>query len=358
MNYVRFLKIYYLILKQIIIVILLFLIFLNRKYYTFIKKKKIGVIGLPHSQNVGNNLLKYAMFVKLSELGFDPYIIGAKFSNHNFSFISRAVKLRVIKRTFKEINKNDYDILMVNSDQTWRFLRPSSYDMALLKFAYKWDIPKFVYGASLGTVKWEISKKDIKVAKILLKNFTGISVREIGSINTIKKNLGFNALLVLDPTLLIHKKYYLNLIKNYKNDITIDNNYIFIYTVTNSFKIKQFIKTISSKYKIYVINIYVKNQILKFIYGISNCKGVITDSYHGTIFSLIFNKPFISFIYDSRGEARFITLKKIFNIGNRLFHEDSIPDISLLESPLNLNLTKFNSLKTQSINFLKNNLNI
>ena len=326
-------------------------------YCTFIKKKKkIGIISLEHSQNIGNNLLKYAIFVKLSELGFDPYIIGKKYKHHNFSFISNAVNLRVINRTFKEINKNDYDILMVNSDQTWRKLSRFSYDMALLKFACNWDIPKFVYGASIGTMNWKISKRDIKIAKTLLKNFTGISVREISSIDIIKKKLGFNALLVLDPTLLIHKKYYFNLIKNYKNDVIIDNNYIFIYTVTNSIKIKKFINTINSKYKIYIINIYVKNQILKFIYGISNCKGVITDSYHGTLFSIIFNKPFISFVYNCRGGARFNSLKEVFNIGNRLFNKDSIPDISLLELPLNLNLTKFNSLKEQSTIFLKKKL--
>ena len=59
-------------------------------------KKKVGVIGLEHSQNVGNNLLKYAMFIKLSELGYSPYIVGKKYINHNISFIKKHVNLLVI----------------------------------------------------------------------------------------------------------------------------------------------------------------------------------------------------------------------------------------------------------------------
>ena len=54
---------------------------------------------------------------------------------------------------------------MVNSDQTWRKLSKNSYDLPLLKFAQNWNIPKFVYGASIGVEKWRISKKDIRIAK-------------------------------------------------------------------------------------------------------------------------------------------------------------------------------------------------
>lgn len=202
---------------------------------------------------------------------------------------------------------------MVNSDQTWRKLSKNSYDLPLLKFAHNWNIPKFVYGASIGVENWKITKKDKRIARSLLKNFTGISVREKSSIKLIERYLGIKPLFVLDPTLLIDKKYYLNLIKNFKNNVIIDNNSIFIYTVTNSIKLKKFIKKIHNKYKIYLIDIYTTNQIQKFIYGIYNCKGVITDSFHGTIFSIIFNKPFISFVYNYRGNARFDSLKEVFN---------------------------------------------
>ena len=122
---------------------------------------------------------------------------------------------------------------MVNSDQTWRKSN-FFYDIAFLNFSKNWNKPKFVYAASLGLNTWQLTKEDENIAKNLLKNFTGISVREKGSIKLIESHLGIKPIFVLDPTLLIDKKYYLKLIKNYKNDIPIDNSFIFVYTVTES----------------------------------------------------------------------------------------------------------------------------
>ena len=250
--------------------------------------KKIGVIGLDHSQNIGNNLVKYSISIILKQLGFIPYIIGRKLKNHDISFLKAYTKLKVINN-FQQIKETNYDILMVNSDQTWRRWDQYFYDIAFLQFAKNWNKPKFIYAASLGLNTWEFTKEDEMIAKILLKNFTGISVREKGSIKLIESHLGFKPKFVLDPTLLIDQKYYLKLINNYKNDISIDNSFIFIYTVTNSTILEQYINKIKDKYnyKIYIINVTIKNNIQKFIYGIYNCKAVITDSFHGTIFSLI-----------------------------------------------------------------------
>ena len=310
------------------------------------KKIKIGVIGLNHSQNVGNNLLKYAISIKLLELGFEPTIIGLKVITNNISFIQDSIKIRIINQSFSEIKKNDYDILMVNSDQTWGKWDRNFYDIAFLKFAKDWNNTKFVYGASLGYDVWKFNRNEEKIAKYLIKDFRGISVREIGSIKYIEEHLGFKPTLVLDPTLLIDKKYYLKLIKGYKSEIIFDSKTIFIYTVTNSSFLKDYIRSIKEKnnYKIYLIDINSNNQILKFIYGIYKCHGVITDSFHGTIFSIIFRKPFISFVYTYKGSERFNTLKEIFGVGNRIFTYNYFPDINLLETPLKFNNSNLNLL--------------
>ena len=299
------------------------------------------------------------MFIELSNLGYDPYIVGMTLPGHNISFIQNTTKVILIKSSYSEIKQHDFDFLMVNSDQTWRkwasYNYKYFYDIAFLKFAEKWDIPKFVYGTSLGINIWEkFDKNDEKIAKILLKNFTGISVREKGSINVIKNTLGIIPSLVLDPTLLIDKKYYLNLIKNYKGIISSNNDFIFFYFITNLCNVKKLINKIKGekKYKIF----YTKYNIKDFIYGIYNSKGVITDSFHGTVFSIIFQKPFITLINVKGGEERFNSLKDIFNIGNRIYDIHSEPDISLLEKPLILKLSLFNKLKKQSIQFIKKNL--
>ena len=339
--------------------IIILLIYVSIKYFYIKRRKKVGVIGLDHSQNVGNNLVKYAMFIKLSELGYTPTIIGKRSGNSNISFIQNSVDIQLIQN-FSAINENDFDILMVNSDQTWRKWDKTFYDVAFLKFAEHWNKTKFTYATSFGIEIWEYNKEDENIAKNLLKDFTGLSVREVNDVKLIEKYLGFKAQFVLDPTFLIDKKYYLNLIKNFKSEIlteTNNNNFIFVYILIYSKVIQNYLQYVESKLKlkIFFLNIFKKNQVQEFLYGIINCKAVITDSFHGTVFSIIFNKPFISF-QSSNIDSRFNSLDEIFKIRNRIVNSDSFPSISLLNQPLFINKAKLISLKKQSVNYLKRNL--
>ena len=221
-------------------------------------------------------------------MGFIPYIIGTRWKDYNISFLNATTNLRVIKKNFTEIKKDDYDILIVNSDQTWRKFDKHFLDYGFLKFAENWNIKKIVYGASLGYNYWRLSLKDEKIAKKLLKNFTGISIREQGSLDLVKKHFGINPEIVLDPTLLIDKKYYLNLFKNIRNN---NESYIFVYKVYDIKKLNDFILKSSNElnYKVYEYKLNNRNKIEDFLYYISNSKAVITNSFHGTIFSIIFN---------------------------------------------------------------------
>ena len=259
-------------------------------------KKNVGIISLYHCQNIGNNLLKYSMYIILKKYGFESSIISKKFRFTNLSFLKKYSNVRIIK-SFSEIRKEDYNLLMVNSDQTWRYWGKDFYDIALLKFAENWNIPKFIYGASIGLNNWPFSKKDEKLAKYLLKNFTGISVRDINLIKLIKEHLGMKAQLVLDPTLLIEKKYYLNIIKNYKSHFNIKNNYILTYIVNSRHtqmknKMDQFISEASQKlnYSIYNIKLKEEDYIEKFLYGIKNSNLTMILKYLKIYSHLIINE--------------------------------------------------------------------
>jgi len=324
------------------------------------KFKKVGIIGLRHEINIGNNLVKYAISIKLKELEFIPYIIGTHLNNLNITFLKENTNCVIIKKNFTEIKRNDYDILMVNSDQTWRRLDQHFYDYGFLKFAENWNITKFVYAASIGYDYWQLTKEDENVIVHLLKNFTGVSVREKGSIDLIEKHLGIRPLLVLDPTLLIDKKYYLKLIKNYKSNIDIKENYIFSYLLKLENNTINLIHKACEqlKYKNYQVEMDENNSIEKFIYGIFHSKAVVTNSYHGTVFSIIFNKPFISFIFKDSPKERLNTLKHVFNLENRIIEYYERPDVNLLKTPLNFNLTLMELMKDESINYLKKNLGI
>ena len=326
------------------------------------KKKRVGLIGVENDQNPGNNLIKYAMSTKLKEYGFDPIVIARIKRNNRIDFLSKTVKLKIIKDNFKELQKEDYDILMINSDLSWTFSnRKHFYDNAFLKFSQNWDTPKFIYGASMGTMNWFYTKQDDAMAKKLLKNFTGISFREIGTARMAEEHLGIKALFVLDPTFLLDKSYYLDLIKDYKRYFDFNKKYIMIYQLDKNIKIRKFINDAINKlnFTIYEVSHQDEYYVENFIFGMNISQAVISDSFHGSIFSIIFNKPFISFINYGRGGQRFVSLKDTFNLNNRIIDsKNSNPNLNLLLEPLNINNTRLEELKNISINFLKKNLGV
>jgi len=333
--------------------------------YKRTKKKRIGVVGLKNHNNIGNNLVKFSIYTKLKELGFEPTIIGFTGKNQNINFLKKHVKLKEIKSGYSELKEKDYDFLMVNSDQTWNGNKKNQTNLlnyGYLKFAENWTIPRFVYGASLGVNNWKFPKSFDSIARNLLKKFSGVSVREKGTIKLVKKHLGILPELVLDPTFLIDKRYYLDLIKDLKINFNFKEKYLFVYQLDKNILIEKLIKETSEKlnYKIYKVNRYKDNYIENFIFYINISNAVITDSFHGTLFSIIFKKPFISYLNIKRGNIRFISLIEIFNLGKRIIFPKNFKNvnINLLKTPLSINQTLFNYLKNISINYLKKNLNI
>lgn len=335
------------------IILSLYLIKLETK-----KGKKIGIVGVRHEVNIGNNLIKYAISIKLKELGYIPYIIGTHWNNFNITFINENTNLIIIHDNFSEIKEDDYDALIVNSDQTWRKFDEFFFDYGFLKFAEHWNIKKFVYGASLGFDDWKLSLEDDLMAKNLLQNFSGISVREQGSIPLIKEHFGVIPECVLDPTLLIDKKYYLNIIKNYHGKKVYEQKYIFIYAVLYSKEVIDAMNNASEilNYDKYYFKLSNKSTIQDFIYYLDKSSAVITNSFHGTIFAIMFNKPFIT-IYDKfNAKERYSSVGNLFNVHERLFENGREINYNLLLKPLKINTKLLNQHKLKSINFLKENL--
>ena len=324
------------------------------------KIKKIGVISADHNQNIGNNLLKYTMFIKLKEFGFEPEIIGYLRPRNNISFLNKTINIRCIKKSFREIKRDDYDILMVNSDQVWRKTNLNYLDVGFLRFASNWNIRKFIYGASFGVDNWIYYRYEETIIKRLLRNFTGISVREEGLKEMVEDYLNISPTLVVDPTILIDKKYYLDLIKNYKNEYTSRDNYIFVYSIDKIPLMESFIKKSVKALKCIVYNCTMNDNdyVQRFIYGIYNSKAVITNSFHGVIFSIIFKKPFVAFNPKEKGNERFNTLKYVYGLKKRIVSENNPPKISLLTGPFNVDMKIFDDLRSKSIDYLKKNLEI
>ena len=280
----------------------------------------------------------FSIYPLLFFFTYIPYLIGTVWHKfNNIDFINKTTNIIVIKNNFSEIKSDNYDFLMVNSDQTWYKFDKHFYDYGFLKFAENWTVPRFIYGTSFLWDYWPFSLEDEKIAKRLLKKFSGISVREKDSVELIKNHLGFNSEFVLDPTLLIDKKYYLNLIKNFKPNITKKKDYIFVYHIGINKYVVKLMKTASKKYNLDVYYFHLNNRssVQNFLYYLINSKAVISNSFHGTIFSILFNKPFLS-VYRKGTRKRFNTLSYLFNISDRLLMLGQKPNYDLLIHPLNI----------------------
>ena len=61
------------------------------------------------------------------------------------------------------------------------------------------------------------------------------------------------------------------------------------------------------------------NGVIRFIECVNESSAIITDSFHATVFSILFNKPFVTFLQRDAGIERILSLNNTFNIGNRLY---------------------------------------
>ena len=337
----------------------------NIKFYSNeIKQiKRVGVVNINIGLNIGNILVKYSMFKILEEMGFNSTIIVPKGGplNFNLSFVNRTIgsHLLFVRKDFSNLKEEDFDYLMVSSDQTWNGL---NLNVGFLKFAENWNVKKFIYAASTGN-HLPFRENNKILIKSLLKNFTGISFREKGMVKLLEDSIGLKSEFVLDPTFLLSKNVYLNTIKNYQQyNFNKNDKFIFVYQLDRNYHIEKTIKKASElfNFKINKLQFNSNDYMESFLYGMNYCQAIITDSFHGTVFSIIFNKPFLAFSNSFRGKARFDSLKELFSLDNRIIEPSSYSniDINLLIEPLNIDKSKFNEMKKFSLNYLKRNLGI
>lgn len=243
----------------------------------------------------------------------------------------------VDERTISSLSQ-EYDLFVVGSDQVWNPLFVT--DEFFLNFIE--DKPKISYAASIRINNYE--KKEGKRIKEHLEKFDGISVREQRAVETLKK-IGIEKKIEVhaDPTFLISKEEWEEVSKK----IYGNSKYIFVYLVRNNKCLENIEKYARSKgYKVLLvseagvsvnendtINV-VKEGVgpAEFIGLIKDAELVIANSFHGTAFSIIFNKPF--YVYGNINvDDRKGTLLKKMNLANRIISEDflfnNIEDISI-----------------------------
>lgn len=284
---------------------------------------------------------------------------------------------RYIKHSDNEYYPNDldtadlpYDVYIAGSDQIWNYNNSDRIDVFFLMFASKYKVKKISYAASFSVQS--IPAEYRSLYNKWINNIDFLSVREIEGVSIIKQITGRQAELVCDPTLLLDKSTWKNVFENIQIPIR-QERYLIIYTMSRSNKVFKIAKEIAKK--LGIINIYSikmnlrpnKDKDIKELQYVSpqqwvglimNADYVVTDSFHGTAFSINFNKPFTVVQNPiSNLNSRVNTILSLLNLKDRIILNDvhTLPEFNL-----NIDYSRINPIldvwRKKSFDFLINSI--
>lgn len=287
-------------------------------------------------------------------------------------FIDKYIHRKVI-RSFYNLQSEDYDTIVVGSDQVWRLVYfpglwlGQQIENAYLDFAKNWNVKRIVYAASFGTDKWEYNDEQTKKCGELLCKFDAVSTREINGIELCESKFNIRVRQVLDPTFLLKMEDYKELF--IKANTPKSAGSLLYYVLDSTDKIQSLIKNISQEKHLVPfavnnpyeyddsrpLNERIKPSIETWLRGFYDAEFVVTDSFHACVFSILFKKQFIVVGNETRGMSRFNSLLNMFGLEDRLVAENS--DIRLNNDiDYNLVYKKYSELKDASLDFLKQSL--
>lgn len=370
---------------------------------------KIGILTVPFNNNYGGYLQSYALMTVLKKMGHKPTLIMRRHNPRNYNIVFfikyfiKGIVMSVIKgkrfpckfsvegsyytqgknmQTFvnkyiqpqtkfvysdEELIKEcegKFDVYIVGSDQVWRAVYvPNIVGNMFLDFTEGWEVKRLAYAASFGTDNPEYTDEEKEICGKLITNFDAVSVREHSGLQVFE-NFRWNANnldVVLDPTLLLTKEDY-NKFLPIENQVV--KNKVFCYVLDRDDDSNAVIQAIcqnlhKSLYEITDIQngSFVLPSIETWLSAIRDSDFVITDSFHGTVFSIIYNKPFAVYVNKSRGAARFLSLLEQLGLENRVIeNRDALT--AVLDEEINWPIVnrKLEGLKCSSNKFIERNL--
>lgn len=354
--------------------------------------KKVGIMTYFDFYNQGTMLQAYALEKKIIDYGYEAEIINYTLKDKNkplflkikykilhiftylkstnkyfYNFINKE-KIHLRNNKYKEFLKNkiklskniynseeelrksppEYDIYMVGSDQTWNPYLQINSKAFYLDFVEDFE-KKVTYAPSIGISN--ISEEKALEMKKYLVGIKHLSCRDYIGAELISKLVNRKVKKVLDPTLLINSNEWDKIIK--KPNIK-DEKYILCYFLgSNNTNIK-FAEQLSKNVNIKIFYIYNDETVIdpkksylydvgpsEFLYLIRNAEYVCTDSFHGTVFSIIYKKQFYSFTKKDDGEKsdnnRIYELLNEFKLKDRYINKSKIYDNINKRNEINYN---------------------
>lgn len=370
------------------------------------KKMKIALLTLPLQSNYGGIIQNYALQIVLERMGHEVFTININWPKAELPVLKLPLYLskRIIKKILgykdgiiflerkinqdkfiieenvrrfihdhihlteqfytkedlKVINDMGFDAVIVGSDQVWRipYVHPDI-QTYFLDFITNKDIRKLAYAASFGIDEIEYSDEQARTCGKLIGDFDFVSVREDTGIDLIKNKYHWKCkrepVLTLDPTMLLSKDDYIKLSEDYKCesdgelfyyilDMTEDKQCI-LDQLSKDLGYKPF--TIESKISQWLENPYdrIVPPLELWLQAFNKARFVFTDSFHGCVFSILFNKEFIAYGNKNRGMSRFNSLMNLFDLKDRVIYSFIDYNLSLLNN--NINWLTINEIKKQ-----------
>lgn len=290
-----------------------------------LENKNVAIMNFaPQTHNnYGASLVGYAMEQAVRKLGYKPSTIGFISENDLYFKSVRHVFWR-FQQNFLNVtgicsnkeslqkNINDkFDKFIIGSDQIIR--HPWHYDFVYYLDWVRGKKTLLAYAPSFGVSKLGMGLFSKKYAKKCLSRFDALSVRECSGADIMAKEFGIkNVPVVCDPTMLLTAQDYQSIIDSSKSIIP-DTEYVAYYLLDASTDV---LKELGKRYQL-VDAYHDENgnfrEIGQWLDIIKNAKYVVTDSFHGTVFSMLFKRQFVTLTTEERGNDRIDTLMRLVN---------------------------------------------
>jgi hypothetical protein len=279
-------------------------------------------------------------------------------------YLPRKSKEIVSSQDLKALVEDEgFDAVIVGSDQVWRYqyIGDGHHNVFFLDFEVAKPVKKIAYAASFGKDKWEAPGHVPEISK-LLEKFDGISTREKSGVELCMKIFSAQSVLnVLDPTMLVGPSFYDPFFNKLKKGPELKTITAYILDINKEKKgIVDFLKSSleHSLGSLHQINLSEQKDgvfysVEDWLWQIKNAEFIVTDSFHGMAFSILFEKQFIVIGNASRGLSRFTDLLSELGLCDRLISNEAVC-LGLLGKRIDYSVVneKLEALRGESERFL------
>lgn len=282
------------------------------------------------------------------------------FIHSNFKFTPSTTSSRALRNY---VLRHQLDCIVVGSDQVWRECYcPCITDYFLGFLPSGCKVRKIAYAASFGVQDSPISARWLDECIRLAGRFDALSVREDSGVTLMQEVFGLQAKHVLDPTMLLEREDYRLLVS--KEDKAAASTGVLAYILDKTPEKKQIMDDVAGKLQLPCRSfipdaekVCVLPSVGQWLAAFDRAGFVITDSFHGCVFSILFRKDFIVILNKDRGTDRFHFLLKQFGLQNRLIsgYGDLEKRAGELFKPIDYAAVeeKLSRLKADSLRFLR-----